>query len=333
MENQNDILLSAIILCYNEESIIADCVLSILNQEFPIGVFEVLVVDGMSTDSTRSILKDLVEKHSNVRVIDNEKRITPAAMNLGIEHARGKYVSILGAHTIYEKDYLLQSVKLFEKHPEISCSGGPIISEGKTEFGKALAVAMSQPIGVGNAMHRFPDYEGYAEGACFPTFKRSVFIDVGYYDERLVKNQDDEFNFRLRKNGHKIYLSPSVRCTYFVRDTPKKLFKQYYNYGFWRVIVSRIHNTVFSIRQLIPLAFYFAVTLLLVLSFFLPAQWSFVCFLLPVVYLLIVAFFSLKAALGKGLVFAWYTFYSILILHFSYALGFFVALFKAPNLK
>ena len=107
--------------------------------------------------------------------MDNVQRTTPFALNLGIKEAQGKFIYIMGAHAEYADDYLSNSIKLMEEYPEASCVGGPITSEGKNDFGKAVAYAMSGSMGVGNAKHRFPEYEGYAEMACFPVFRKEVF--------------------------------------------------------------------------------------------------------------------------------------------------------------
>ena len=131
---------------------------------------------------------------------------------------------------------------LLAEHPEAWSVGGPIRHAATTTLGKAVAVAMSHPLGVGNARHRYPDFEGYVEGAQFPAIRRWVFDRIGMFDERLVRNQDDEFNYRIRRAGGKIYVSPRVRYSYFVRERIGQLFKQYFQYGFWRIPVIEKHR-------------------------------------------------------------------------------------------
>ena len=117
---------------------------------------------------------------------------------------------------------------------------------------------MSHPLGVGNALHRYPDYEGYTEGAQFPAIRRWVFDRIGAFDERLVRNQDDEFNYRIRRAGGKVYVSPRVRYSYFVRARVGQLFKQYFQYGFWRIPVIEKHRRPTTLRQMAPTLFYAA---------------------------------------------------------------------------
>ncbi|MBX3301829.1 MAG: glycosyltransferase [Nitrospira sp.] len=273
--------------CRNENRHIETCVRSILGQERPPGGIEVIVVDGMSDDGTREILETLTQKHSELRVVENPRRVTPCAMNVGIREARGQYIAILGAHCDYAVDYLKTCVELLDEHPEVSCAGGPIVSAGKSVFGQAVAAAMAHPVGIGNATHRHPDFEGYAEGACYPVFRKEIFEEIGLYDEMLVRNQDDELNYRLTKHGGKVFLSPRARSTYFVRETISSLFRQYFEYGYWRVAVIRKHRMPASFRHLVPPTFVIGLVGALTLAPFLPSGWRLVLLTGPCLYGLI----------------------------------------------
>ncbi len=277
-------LLSAIIPCRNERSHIETCVRSLLSQDRPQGGIEVIIVDGLSDDGTREILKALCKEHSELRVVDNPHRITPCAMNVGIRAARGRYIAILGAHCDYASDYLLVCAALLDEHPEVGCVGGPIISVGKSLFGQAVAAAMSHPVGIGNARHRHPDFEGYAEGACFPVFRKEIFETVGLYDERLVRNQDDELNYRFTKQGGKVFLSPRACATYFVRETATSLFRQYFEYGYWRVAVLKKHRVPASFRQIVPPLFMSLMVASVVVGLLLPGWWKLMAGVVPVLY-------------------------------------------------
>ena len=277
-------LLSAIIPCRNERRYIEACIRSILSQERPPGGMEVIVADGLSDDGTREILERLAKEHPELRVVDNPRRVTPCAMNAGIREAHGRYIAILGAHCDYASDYLRVCADLLHEHPEAGCVGGPIISVGKSFFGQAVAAAMSHPVGIGNARHRHPDFEGYAEGACFPVFRREVFEQVGLYDEMLVRNQDDELNYRFTKQGGKVFLSPRARATYFVRETVASLFRQYFEYGYWRVAVLRKHRVPASFRQIVPPLFMSFMAASVIVGLFLPGWWKLMAGVLPVLY-------------------------------------------------
>jgi succinoglycan biosynthesis protein ExoA len=277
-------MLSVIILCRNERQHIETCVRSILDQERPAEGMEVIVSDGLSDDGTREILESLAKQHSEVRVVDNPRRITPCAMNAGIRAARGRYIAILGGHCQYAPDFLKTCVALLHEHPEAVCVGGPTLSSGKSRFGQAVALAMTHPLGVGNAKHRHPTYEGYAEMACYPVFRKEVFEKVGLYDERFIRNQDDELCYRLALHGEKVFISPRARYTYFIRETPSKLFRQYFEYGYWRVAVLRKHRRPASLRQLVPPLFMAAVLIGAIVGLSMPGWWKLSAVALPLVY-------------------------------------------------
>lgn len=322
MDSEHHILLSVVVPCYNEKNNIEECLKSLICQEFIYGKYEIVIVDGISNDGTRELLNKYCSIYSNIKVVDNIKKYTPHALNLGIENSRGDFISILGAHSVYDKYYLANSYSLFLKHPDADCTGGPIVSDGKTIFGKAAALAMSHPLGVGNAKHRFPDYEGYAEGACFPTFRKEVFEKIGNYDERLIKNQDDDLNFRLNKSGGKVYISPEASATYYVRDTPLSLIKQYFHYGFWRVAVTRKHKQPIAIRQVIPAFFIIIFFLSLVSLFFLPTGINYMGLVIPVIYFGTLVITAITMAGKKNFKVLCLFPIAAVILHFSYGIGF-----------
>jgi GT2 family glycosyltransferase len=281
----------------------------------------VTVVDGQSDDGTRAILAELRASHPALNILDNPHRVTPVARNIGIRHARGRFVAILDAHTLYAPDYLRTCVDLLAEHPEVVCVGGPIESQGRSRFGRAVAVAMSHPVGVGNARHRFPDFEGYAEGACFPVFRREVFGQVGLFDESLVRNQDDEFNFRLKQSGQRVFISPRARCVYLVRDHASALIRQYFQYGFWRVAVWRKHRSLVSLRQLAPVGLLSLLLASLAAALLLPRPWSLIGALVPLVYLATLLVAGLSRVRAEGWRTALLVPLAMALMHISYAAG------------
>jgi glycosyltransferase involved in cell wall biosynthesis len=324
---------SVIVPCRNEKDHIDSCIRSILSQEISHGQMELIVVDGMSNDGTRAILHQLMGEDSRLKVLDNLRKITPCARNIGIRAAIGNYIAILDAHTVYASGYLGTCIALLEEHPEICCAGGPIISVGKSVFGRATAAAMSHPLGVGNAKHRFPKYEGYAEGACFPVFRREIFEKVGLFDENLVRNQDDEFNFRVALSGEKIFLSPRAQCTYYVRESFKQLFWQFFQYGYYRVVVLRKHRLPISLRHFVPIIFFSLVCALSLGCLWFSGWWNLIAISLPMIYVLtlIIAGISLRGKQGRlvGLVFP----FAAATIHFAYAVGFAWAFFKGASFR
>jgi succinoglycan biosynthesis protein ExoA len=320
-------IISVIIPCRNENKYIQDTINSILCQKNEGYAFEIIVVDGMSQDGTREILNELSTKNQNIKVIDNPAKVTPVALNIGIKNSSGKYIAILGAHAEYSDDYFSENLELMKTHPEVSCTGGPIISKGKNYFAKAAAIAMSSPVGVGNAKHRFPEYEGYAEMACFPFFKREVFDKYGLYDESLIKNQDDEFCFRIRLRGAKIFISNKVKSTYYVRDSFSKLFNQYFSYGKWRIPVLLKHKIAISYRQQVPALFFVTIAFLFMISCYFHN--IYIGLFLPVLYFFILIGFAVSYLKKENIKVIRYLPAIVFILHFSYAIGFLSGIIKS----
>jgi succinoglycan biosynthesis protein ExoA len=321
-------MISVVIPCFNERRHIETCVRSIVNQKRPSEAIEILVVDGLSEDGTREVLMRLVHEYSELRILDNPRRITPCAMNIGIQKARGHYVAILGAHCEYSSDYLVTCVALLHEHPEVACAGGPAVSTGKSPFGRAVAAAMSHPVGIGNAKHRYPHYEGYAEGACYPVFRKEVFEKIGLYDETLIRNQDDELNYRLARYGEKVFISPRARYSYFIRETPSQLFRQYFDYGYWRVAVLRKHRIPASFRQIVPPIFVSITLASVIIGLSLPGWWRLTAGAIPLLYVatLLTVGVGIKNRAGwrPALLFP----LAVAVMHVAHAAGFVCGLLK-----
>jgi glycosyltransferase involved in cell wall biosynthesis len=252
---------SVIVPVRNEAGYIDSCVRALLDQIDAPADYEVLVVDGMSEDGTRDVLAAIAAAEHRLRVLDNPAQIVPTALNIGIAQARGEVIIRVDGHTTVAPDFVRANLQLFAEHPEAWSVGGPIAHRAKTRIARAIAAAMSSPIGVGGARHRFETYEGYAEGTAFPAFRRWVFDRIGLFDEDLVRNQDDEMNFRITSAGGRIFISPRVKHDYFVRGSYKALFHQYMQYAYWKVEVMRKHGRVIAPRHLVPGLFVLALPL------------------------------------------------------------------------
>ncbi len=257
----HDPSVSVLVPVCNEAAYVEPCVRALLSQSDLPTRYEVLVVDGMSDDGTRDVLAKLAAADSRLRILDNPKRIVPTALNIGIAEAVGEIIIRVDGHTNVAPDFIRQNLALLEEHPEAWSVGGPIAHRGKTPLARGIAAAMSSPIGVGGARHRFEAYEGYAEGTAFPAFRRWIFDQIGMFDEELVRNQDDELNFRITNAGGRIFISPRVKHDYFVRSSFKALFEQYMQYAYWKVEVMRKHGRVIAPRHLVPGAFVIALPL------------------------------------------------------------------------
>ncbi|CAN5412374.1 glycosyltransferase family 2 protein [soil metagenome] len=328
---------SVTIPCRNEKKYIGLCLDSVLASEFPGGNFEILVCDGKSDDGTVEIVKDYAAKFpGKVVYIENPERTTPFALNYGIRNSKGEIKIILGAHAEVDKNYLRNCYELLKSDSELGCVGGILENVYEDDTSESIAMAMSSSFGVGNAHFRTGNKEGEVDTVAFGAYKSEVFEKTGLFDEELIRNQDDEFNFRVIKAGYKILLSKSIRAKYYVRASFKKLFRQYYQYGYWKVFVNRKHKAVTTWRQLIPplfVAFLFSGAILTIILPF--AGWLYLGGLS--VYVIASVFSAASKSTGLSrffkIILAYY------ILHFSYGAGYlegiwkFLILNKKPDAK
>ena len=247
-------LVTVIVPCRNEERWIGPCLQSIFDNDYPRDRLEVLVVDGMSSDGTRSVAESFVARFPQLRVLANEKKITPTALNLGIASASGSVIVRMDAHVKYPATYITSLVNLLDTSGADNVGGICLAQPGaETTMARAIAAGMSHMVGVGNSYFRIGSAEDrWVDTVPFGCYRREVFDRIGLFDEELVRNQDDEFNLRLIRNGGRILLSSRVVCRYYTRDTLPKLWRMYYQYGYFKPLVVRKVKGVMTLRQLMP---------------------------------------------------------------------------------
>lgn len=177
---------------------------------------------------------------------------------------------ILGAHAELEEDYIKTAVELLNNNDDIACVGGVLKNISENSSTEVISAAMSSVFGVGSAHFRTGKTEGFVDTVAFGMYRKKVFDALGLFDEELIRNQDDEFNYRLIKSGFRIFLSGQLRARYYVRSSWKKLLRQFYQYGYWKVYVNRKHRTITTLRQLVPFMFVGYLLLLIPSLIFLP---------------------------------------------------------------
>jgi len=234
-------LVSIVLPCRNEQGYIQACLQSALNQEPPERGFEILVADGMSTDGTREYLRQMAENHPQIRVLDNPGRIVSTGLNIAIRAARGEIIVRMDAHTIYAPDYVRQCLAVMNETGADNV-GGPMQTTAEKFMERAIRAAFHSNFAVGGARSHQVGYEGYVDTVIYGCWKKDVFERIGYFDEEFVRNQDDEHNLRLARAGGRIYQSTRIRSRYHVRGSLKALFRQYMQYGYWKVLVVRKHQ-------------------------------------------------------------------------------------------
>jgi succinoglycan biosynthesis protein ExoA len=330
----NQPTISILLPVRNEEKSIGFCLEHIYRQIGLSDNVEVIVSDGMSTDGTREIIRGYQANHPNLILIDNPAKIVPVGLNLAIQRSMGKIIIRVDGHTIIAPDYVSQCVEAL-KRTKADNVGGKMTAIGDNLFGKAVALATSTPFGVGGAHFHYSDNEEWVDTVYMGAWPRRVFEEIGLFDEELVRDQDDEFNYRLREQGGRILLSPAIHSEYTVRSTPRTLWRQYYQYGYWKVRVLQKHPRQMSLRQFVPPAFVLAllgsILLALFSVFHLPSSVSFLSLVIPLLYLIVNLFASLYTAFKRGWSSLLFLPFIFVILHLSYGLGFLVGLLKFAN--
>ncbi len=275
---------SVIVPCRNEERHIAECLDSIVANDYPKDRLEILVVDGMSKDKTREIVKNRGEQFSVIRLLDNPRVTTPAAMNVGIKEARGDIIIKMDAHSVYEKDYISKCVQHLEESG-VDNVGGVLqsIPAKDTVMARAIALCLSHVFGAGGSYFRTgSENPREVDTVAFGCYKREVFEKIGLYDERMEKTEDLELNLRLRKAGGSIMLFPDIKALYYpTSDSLKDFFIHNVTDGIWTTYPLKFGFVSGSFRHYIPLVFVLTLPL---------SIWP---------YIPVSLFFSLKIAILK----------------------------------
>ncbi len=220
----------------NEAAFIERSLAAVLAQEYPAELLDVLVVDGMSDDGTRDVVARMLLDRANDHLLDNPRQIVPTALNIGLAEAKGDVIVRIDGHTIVAPDYVARCVVALEES-NADCVGGPMLAVGITPFGESVALATSHPFGVGGARFHYSTEAQEVDSVYLGCWPRQVFEKVGCFDEEMIRNQDDEFSYRLRAAGGRIWLDPRIRSTYYARSTSLSLWRQYFQYGYWKVRV------------------------------------------------------------------------------------------------
>lgn len=299
--------ISVILPCRNEEKFIRKCLDSLINQDYPKEKMEILVVDGMSEDKTREIILNIKSQISNpeIKLIDNPKKFTNFAFNLGIKEAKGEIIMLAGAHATYEKDYVAKCVKYIKEYNADNVGG--IIKTLPAEdslIAEAIAFCLSHFFGSASTFRlgaNKPKKVDTVFGGCY---KREVFDKIGLFNENLIRSQDLEFNLRLKKAGGKIMLFPDIIAYYYPQSNFKDFFKHNFQDGIWAILPLKLTKTPFKLRHYLPLIFVLTLPLsiwpYLFLSLFFSIQIAFRQKDFRYFFLMLIAFFSRHFGYGLG---------------------------------
>jgi succinoglycan biosynthesis protein ExoA len=315
----------------NEAVFIGTSLGAVLAQDYPHDRLEVLVADGMSSDATRGTIAGVAAcvPEISVKVLDNPRGIVATGLNEALRHAKGKVLVRVDGHTVIAADYVRECVEALERSDAANVGGG-MVAVGQGTFGRAVALATSSRFGVGGARFHYSMEEEWVDTVYMGCWQRETFERIGGFDEELIRNQDDEFNYRLRARGGKILLSPRIKSLYFNRSTVRSLWRQYFQYGYWKVRVMQKHPRQMRWRQFAPPLLVAALLFGLAFSPFSAWGWRWLG-AVAVSYALALALASFGAARRAEWNLAPLLAVAFVTLHLAYGSGFLVGLVRFWN--
>ena len=327
---EKNIIVSVVMPIYNESKYIDRCIQSLLEQDFDHKSMEWIFVDGSSTDDTVNKLNGYHDQYPELIIIkNNPQRAVPFAMNIGIAAAKGRYIVRMDAHSSYANDYISKSV-FYMENSDADNVGGVAETKAESPTGVCIAKMLSSRFGVGNSEFRTNGKTGYVDTVPFGAFRREVFSNYGGFDERLIRNQDNEMNYRIRKNGGKILMSEEIRFSYFCRNSVRDILAMAGMNGMWNVITAKLCPGSMSTRHFIPFTFVMSIFFLSFAGFFNKIFWLLLLLELTL-YAVLDIYYSSKLAESIGewllLLFLFPAF------HISYGLGSLRGIFKAFSKK
>lgn len=314
------IRVSVLIPILNEVNHIDDLLNSLLDEDIG-GHCEFLLIDGGSTDGTLEKIETWRKRYPLIYRIDNPQRYVSFGFNKAFKVSTGKYIALLGAHAEYPTGFLKNGMQYLDSN-QGDAVGGPLIQKAKTLWGRGIALAMSSKLGVGNTEFRTSTAKRFVDSVAFAMYKREVLDEIGLLDEELIRNQDDEFHYRMNASGYKILMVPEMQCVYYVRESLAGLFSQYFQYGLYKPLVLRKVKSGIRLRHLIPACF--VLYLLLIWP-------GFLCLgLFSVLPLIVYSVIIFLTSIANRL--SWQSKLSALfafpVLHISYGIGFLLGLRK-----
>ena len=246
---------SLIIPCFNEIDYISRFIDSLLDMDFSFYDVSIVFADGMSDDGTRAVLFERATTDDNIHIIDNIKRIVSSGLNLAVQFKESEYIIRMDVHTVYENDYIIKCIEALTDDLGDCVGGAWNIDSGNTLVSSAIARSFSSPLGSGGARGRDVAFNGKTDTDYLGAWRRKQLIEYGLFDENFVRNQDDELCLRIIKSGGVVYQSSSIKSKYYGRRSLRKLFMQFYQYGFWKPFVMAKHRGFASVRHLAPISF------------------------------------------------------------------------------
>lgn len=325
----SEYFVSVLLPVRNEEKFIERTLHSLYKQTYQ--NFEIIIADGQSNDSTKEIIRTFIKNYPNIKVnhLINHKQIFASGFNIAFNESIGEIILMLGGHTCLQNDYIEKCVLYLSQKPGIDCIGGVIDTIGETWCSKMISTAMCSKFGVGGVAFRTGIQSlQETDTVAFGVYRRKVFEKAGLLDESMVKNQDDEFNYRIRAKGFRIFIAPDIHAEYYSRSNIFRLFIQYFLYGFWKVKILHKWSNQMKFRHFVPALFVLSLIFLPIIGIF--SHSFLILWKAEIIVYILLNFVSAILILRKTSQLTTFMIIPMifLILHLSYGIGFIVGLIK-----
>jgi len=329
MEQQAKLpFVSALLVTRNEQDYIEIALTSYIEQTYPKDRYEIIVIDGESTDNTLDIVRDIKKKCETevfkISILNNPKHILASGWNIGIKAAKGEYVIRIDAHAKAFPNFIEKNVETMSQ-VDAACVGGKLITKTIQGNNETISKVLSSPFGVGNSSFRVSDKAGFVDTAVYGLYRKTIFDEVGFFNEKYARNQDLQMHSRIRKHGGKFFFNPEIQSEYYARNTTKKMVKQAFGNGKWNMVLLKEDRSGLSIRHLVPFAFVLFIILSTILGIVYRPIWIIEAFVL-LLYLILGLVFGIKAgAKGMEIIKMPGLFF---LLHCAYGIGYIAGLTK-----
>ena len=333
MQEKNRLTVSLCVVAYNEEKYLPNLLNDFINQDYPLNLIEVVLIDSMSNDDTRKIMnkfKDSKNNFRNIQILDNPGKKQSCGWNVAIDNYTSDIIIRIDAHSSITKNFVSENVKLHEAGEYVTGGPRPCLIEHETAWAKTLLMAEESMFGSSIASYRRDgeDDVKYVDSLFHGAYRREVFEKVGHFNEELGRTEDNEIHYRIRQAGYKICFSPKIKSYQYARNTLKKMLKQKYSNGFWVALTLKVCPQCLSVFHFVPLVFVVAIiitTILVSCGFTLLAKLMWIAYLLVALLMSIVAVLHTKKSLYQLLLP-----FIFFLLHLSYGIGSLVGIIKLP---
>ena len=282
---------SIIITARNEKKYLPMLFEDILNQTFPLQNIEVVLMDSNSTDNTRLVMEEFKKNNEtlSVQIVTNERQIQAAGFNEGVKHATGDVVLKIDAHSRIPADFVQKNVDEILAGAYVCGGNRPTVVDSADDFSKTLHIVEESALGSSIANYRKSDVKRKVNSIFHGMYRKEVFDKVGLADERLLRTEDNEFHYRVRKAGYDIIFNPEIESYQYIRPTFTKMIQQKFANGYWIGLTSHVCRDCLSLFHFGPGVFVATLLVLMMLT------------LVSFVPLLTVVFLYLLAVLGLSI--------------------------------